>query len=267
MAMTLSNRLNELLSQHTIVDLSVLVSNNYPCYSPTIMGYHASEWHTYDGWRGKFFTRYIIIEEHVGTHFDAPAHFIPPPESGLPHAAEADHITVEKVRLDQLVGPAVVVDCRSLKGLAEPGNSPLITLDFLKAWEQDHGAFAAGDVVILHTGWTTDFYRPFPEGQAFGWDVVVTKKAVGWPAPTGEAMTYLADLGIRVVGVDTNSMGSVQFDEEAHWAGLGRGMVFVERLVNLEQLPIRGAYFVFLPVNLEGGSGAPGRAMAFVPKT
>ncbi len=255
-----------LLSGCDVIDLSVIVSDDYPCYWPTIMGYHASTWHTHDGWRGKFFTRYLIIEEHVGTHFDAPAHFIPRPETGLPHASEAGHTTVEKVPLEQMIGPANVVDCRSLRGQAKPGESPIITPAFLEAWEAGHGAFKLGEVVILHTGWTTDFYRPFPQGQAFGHDVVIAKQAVGWPAPSGEAMHYLADRGIRVVGVDTNSMGPVQFDEDPHWAGLGRGLVFVERLVNLDKLPERGAYFIFVPIKSEGGSGAPGRAMAFVPK-
>lgn len=258
--------LSEVLSQYDVVDLSVLVSDDYPCYWPTIMGYHASDWHRHDGWRGKFFTRYLIMEEHVGTHFDAPAHFIPEPETGLPHATEAGRITVEKVPLDQMIGPAVVVDCRELTGKADPGMSPLITAQFLEAWQRANGALEPGDCVLLQTGWTNDHYKPFPEGQEFGWDVVIAKKDPGWPAPDAEAMTYLADLGIRMVGVDTNSMGPVQADEDPHWAGLGRGMVFVERLVDLDRLPVRGAFFIFAPMKLEGGSGAAGRALAFVPK-
>jgi len=259
--------LADILADHQLLDLSVMVSDNHPCYWPTIMGYHASDWHRHDGWRGKYFTRYLIIEEHVGTHMDAPAHFIPAPETGLPHATDAGRTTVEKVDLQQLVGPCVVVDCRPLRGQAEPGMSPIITADYLKAWEAAHRPFRPGEIVLLQTGWTTDFYKPFPEGLDFGWNVVVAKKAPGWPAPDGAAMTYLADAGIRTVGVDTNSMGSLQFDEDPHWAGLGRGMLFVERLVNLDQLPMEGAYFVFLPIKIEGGSGAPGRAIAFVPRT
>ncbi len=256
----------DFLAHMELIDLSVVVSNNHPCYWPTIMGYHASDWHRHDGWRGNYFTRYLIIEEHVGTHFDAPAHFIPAPETGLPHAGEPGRITVEKADLNQLVGPCVVVDCRPLRGQAEPGMSPIITTEYLQAWEQAHRPFRPDEIVLLHTGWTTDFYKPFPEGQAFGYDVVVAKKAPGWPAPDGAAMTYLADRGIRCVGVDTGSMGSLQFDEDAHWAGLGRGMLFVERLVNLDLLPLEGAFFVFLPIKIEGGSGAPGRAIAFVPR-
>ncbi len=263
---TETTTLKDVLDTYALVDLSVMVSDDYPCYWPTLMGYHASDWHKHDGWRGHFYTRYMIMEEHVGTHMDAPAHFIPRPETGLPHANEFGNMTSEKVPLGQLIGPSVVVDCRSLRGKAEPGMSPIITVEFLRAWETYNGPFEPGDIVLFHTGWTTDFYRPFPEGQAFGADVILDKKAPGWPAPDGPAMTYLADRGVKVVGVDTNSTGPLQDDAAPHWAGLGRGMAFVERLVNLDKLPIRGALFMFLPIKTEGGSGAPGRAVAFVPK-
>lgn len=265
-ATTEVSTLNEIFDHYTLLDLSVMVSDDYPCYWPTIMGYHASDWHKHDGWRGYYFTRYMIIEEHVGTHMDAPAHFIPKPETKLPYANEFGNMTAEKVPLEQLMGAAVVVDCRPLRGKAEPGMSPIITADFLKQWEAQNGAFQPGDIVLLQTGWTTDYYKPFPEGQAFGTDVVIEKKAPGWPAPDGPAMTYLADKGVKLVGVDTGSTGPLQADPEPHWAGLGRGVIFVERLVNLDKLPVRGALFIFLPIKNEGGSGSPGRAIAFVPR-
>lgn len=261
-----ASQLADLLAQHELVDLSVIVGNDYPCYWPTIMGYHVSDWHRHDGWRGNYFTRYMIMEEHVGTHMDAPAHFIPAPETGLPHAGEAGNITIEKVDIGSLVGPAVVVDCRPLRGKAENGMSPEITVDYLKAWQAENRPFAPNDIILLHTGWTTDFYKPGIEGQPFGYDVIVAKKAPGWPAPNGEAMTYLADLGIRTVGIDAGSMGTLQFDEDAHWAGLGRGMLFVERLVNLDKLPVYGSVFLFMPIKTEGASGAPGRAIAWMPR-
>jgi kynurenine formamidase len=41
-------------------------------------------------------------------------------------------------------------------------------------------------------------------------------------------------------------------------------MVYVEGLARLRELPVRGAIFAFFPLLLRGGSGAPGRAVAFV---
>jgi kynurenine formamidase len=42
-------------------------------------------------------------------------------------------------------------------------------------------------------------------------------------------------------------------------------MLFVEALAGLAQLPPRGAFFLFLPLRLSGGTGAPGRALAVLP--
>jgi isatin hydrolase len=158
------------------------------------------------------------------------------------------------------------VDCRPLRGQAAPGESPLITSVFLEAWERENGRLREGDVVLLHTGWTDDTYHRFPEGKAFGHDVVIDKSAPGWPAPDVPAMHMLADRGILTLGVDTGSTGSLQDDPGPHWAGLGRGMVFIERLTNLHRLPTRGAGFVFLGLKLEGGSGAAGRAIGLVAR-
>lgn len=251
---------------HEIVDLSVMVGNDWPCNWPTIMGYHTSTWHKHDDWRGYYFTRYMIMEEHTGTHMDAPAHFIPQESTGLPHAGPTGDLTAEKIPLEQLIGPAVVIDCTSLRGKAKPGESPLITVDFLLAWEKANGTLKKGDVALLRTDWTDDTYRRFPEGRAFGMDVVMDKITPGWPAPDVPAMELLAERGIRMLGVDTGSTGSLQDDPGPHWAGLGAGMVFIERLTNLKRLPTRGAGFIFLGLKLEGGSGAAGRAIGLVPR-
>ena len=50
----------------------------------------------------------------------------------------------------------------------------------------------------------------------------------------------------------------------AHELALRNGVWPIEGLANLATLPIRGAFFLFLPLSLDG-SGAPGRAVAFVP--
>jgi len=51
---------------------------------------------------------------------------------------------------------------------------------------------------------------------------------------------------------------------EAHAAGLAHGLVYVESLARLSELPVRGAIFAFLPLAVRGGSGAPGRAIGLV---
>ncbi len=64
------------------------------------------------------------------------------------------------------------------------------------------------------------------------------------------------------MGTDGLSIGPAEGGGPTHLAGLSHGMVFVEALTGLDRLPPRGAWFLFLPLNLVDGTGAPGRALA-----
>jgi isatin hydrolase len=63
---------------------------------------------------------------------------------------------------------------------------------------------------------------------------------------------------VRRVGTDGLSIGPAEGGAPTHLAGLTRGMTFVEALTGLRRLPPRGAWFLFLPLHLVGGTGAPG---------
>jgi kynurenine formamidase len=262
---TSTEELAGLFATSRLIDLSVLTAEELPGTWPTVTPYHAMLINWYTDWRGPCFTRLLSIEEHVGTHCDAPAHFIPDPKTGLPHSTEYGGVTVEQLDLNQFVGPAAVIDCTHLTDTGEPGRSPIITIDDIRRWEAEHGELEPADIVLLRTDWTDRHYRKAPEGNLFAYDPIVAKSSPGWPAPDGETMAFLCDRGVRCVGIDNNSMGPLQADAEPHWVGLGQGTLFVERLTNLGQLPPRGALFIFLPIKIEGGSGAPGRAIALVP--
>lgn len=214
--------------------------------------------------RGQYMDFVLTFEEHSGTHLDSPAHAIPRPETGLPHAGEAGLMTVDMVPLEQLMGPAIVIDCTNLEGSAGPGKSPVITVDHIRSWEEANGSIDAGDIVLLYTAWTDKHYRKFPHGYKLDRDCKLYKQTEGWPAPDPTCMEYLYSKGVRHVGVDTVSMGPIQADEPTHWAGLEKGMVFTEKLCNLGVLPSRGSYFIFLPLKVEGGGAGPGRAIALV---
>lgn len=69
---------------------------------------------------------------------------------------------------------------------------------------------------------------------------------------------------MRLLGTDGASVGAADDGASAHLAGLGRGMVYVEALCRLRELPSRGATFLFLPIKVARGTGGPGRALAFL---
>ena len=150
------------LSSARIVDLSLTVSERLPGTWPGHMHFAHHNWNWFaqiEGPTGKtrsvapYQTNFIVMDEHCGTHFDAPTHFVPPEVSGLPLAAPLGTQTGDRVPLRDLMGPAAVVDVRSLAERGEPGVSPFIGADHVRAWEHENGPLLEGEIVLFRTGW------------------------------------------------------------------------------------------------------------------
>lgn len=256
-----------------LIDLSVTLSERLPCTWPGHMPFAHKNWSWFADAAlpsgaslrslGPYQTNFLVIDEHCGTHFDAPTHFVPPPDSGLPWAGANGLQSGETVDLSKLVGPAAVVDARALAGCGRDGISPTIGPDLLQRWEETHGAFRPGEIVLFLTGWSRH-YTEGEEGSRYVFEPFVTASAPGWPAPDAAAALYLHDRGVTTLGIDAPSIGSVHDGAPVHREGLSRGLVYVEMLTNLETLPSRGALFAFLPLKIAGSSGGPGRAIAVV---
>jgi kynurenine formamidase len=263
-------------AEFEVVDLSVTIAEDLPCYWTAHIPFQHKTWNWFGdrddpGSRlisrsGPYATMWLLIDEHTGTHVDAPTHFIPPPKSDLPEAGPAGMISVDVVPVEQLMGPAAVVDATSLLDRPEdPGVSPIIEPELLVDWEERYGRLGRGEIVLLRTGWDAR-YRRGEAGRAYVEDVLVSRRAAGWPAPDVPAMELLLDRGVRCVGIDAPTMGPAQGGQAVHVRALGTGAIFIEGLTALGRLPARGAWFCFLPLKIEGGTGAPGRAVAIVPK-
>ncbi len=259
-----------------LVDLTLLVAEDLPCWWSSHMPFQHKTFNYFDDREdtpvpllcrsGPYQTRWMLMDEHTGTHVDAPAHFIPPPGSGLPHAGEQGRVTVDQVPLEQMAGPVAVIDVPDDPPGAAPGISPVIGPELLHEHERRHGAITSDMVVLLRTRWDR-YYLPGHEGHRYCFDALMTRSGPGWPAPEVPLMNELLDRGVRCVGTDAPSMGSSHDGGPVHVAGLSRGAVFVEALTGLVQLPARGAFFQFVPVKVAHGTGAPGRAMAWLPGT
>lgn len=259
---------------HRIVDLTLMLAEELPAAWATHMPYQQKTFNYFaarddqvsplKSETGPYQTRWLLIDEHTGTHIDAPAHFIPEPDSGLPHAGPAGTITVEQIPLERLVGPAAVIDIPDDLPGAAPGVSPVITDRHILRWEDQNGPLQAGDIVLFRTGWDRH-YVSGPAGRAYSHGPLVTRTDPGWPAPDVGAMQVIIDRGVRCVGTDGASMGSADNGAPVHQLGLAAGVVFIEALGALDQLPVRGATFCFAPLKVARGTGAPGRAFAWVP--
>jgi kynurenine formamidase len=188
--------------------------------------------------------------EHGGTHLDAPMHF-----------AEG-RWSVEQVPLQNLVGPAAVVDV-SAASASQPDYQA--TVSDLNAWEKAHGSLN-GTLVLIRT----DYSKRWPDAERYLGTAERGEAAVPklhFPGLHPDAAKWLAtERTVKAVGIDTASIDYGQSSLfETHRILYEKNIPGLENLTNLDQLPASGATLVALPMKIKGGSGAPLRAVAMVP--
>jgi kynurenine formamidase len=237
---------------------------------------------------GPYWVNTHIMDAHTGTHLDPPAHFGPPPgfdfnsydswTKGVLKKFKSKYgdvkttdVTSDKVPIHYFMGPARVVNVQHLVGTTDPNTwpaAPAIKVKDIKAHEKRYGAIKAGEVVIFHTGHTDAHFGPFKRGlPELTVKAPLDGQSEGWPAPTADAVLYLAKKGVKHIAIDAPSMGSVRGEEAVmtHWAAANKGMIFTEYLIGVGQLPPTGAFFIFLNPKIENNHGGPGRAIAILP--
>lgn len=188
--------------------------------------------------------------EHGGTHLDAPIHFH---EGG---------VTADRIPLEQLIAPAVVIDVR--ESAARDADYRLTRADVL-SWEKRHGPVPRGAFVLLRTGWGARWPQP---RAYFGDDTPGDASRLHFPSFGAEAAGYLVtERGVAALGADVASIdyGPSQ-DFIVHRIAAAAGVLGLENLANLDQLPPTGATVIALPMKIENGSGGPLRAVALVPR-
>jgi len=117
----------------------------------------------------------------------------------------------------------------------------------------------------LRTGWR----RHWPNAKAYlGDDTPGDASTLSFPSYGVEAARLLVEeRGAAALGVDTASIDyGRSTDFQVHRAAAARNVPGFENLTNLDQLPVRGAVVIALPMKIEGGSGGPLRAIALVPR-
>lgn len=159
---------------------------------------------------------------HTGTHMDAPLHFI---RGGR---------AIDTMPLDATVGPARVISITDTKSI--------------KREELVRQNIAPGERILFKTlnserSWNSD---AFDENFVF---------------ISQDAAKYLAEVGVRTVGVDYLSVGGFREDgPETHHALLGAGIWIIEGL-NLSGVEPGEYELACLPLRLIGSEGSPARAI------
>lgn len=177
-------------------------------------------------WTGSPESSRIEFGCHVGTHVDAPRHFL------------AGAGGVDDLPLDRFAGPALVV--RPGSGV-EPGPLAASVLD---------GVDLVGiEFVLFDTGWARHW------GQLRYYE--------DWPWLSPELAGRLAGAQLKGVGVDTPSLDGFT-GRQAHDICAAAGMVNLENLANLPALPVRGFRVLALPLKLAATEASPVRAAALL---
>ena len=174
----------------------------------------------------------IGFSNHMGTHLDAPSHFI---RGGC---------TLDQIPLETFIGRAVILD---FTGKQE---GDVITRRELAS----HGSrLGPGSRILLKTGWD----RKFKKDGFFE----------GFPCLDLDAARYLVSTRPALLGMDTPSPSPIgDPDEKIHKTLLGAGVVHLEALRNLTLIGEEECGLIVLPPPFKGFSGSPCRAVAVVER-
>ncbi len=202
---------------------------------------------------------------------------------GLPPPVITDHLTREASR--QIYAPGTEFQIGKIEMVANTGTyldspfhryadgadlseldlSSLANLDGLvvrRVGDGDRGISAAmvagldlrGKAVLFHTGWDT---RWRTEAYSNGTH----------PFLTAEAVDYLAQSGVALVGIDSYNIDDTKTNSRpAHSILLRRGIPIVEHLCGLGELPDQDFKFFAVPVKVKGFGTFPVRAFGIVSR-
>ena len=158
-----------------------------------------------------------------------------------------------------LVTRGVLVDVAAFKGVARLDASYEITLaDLRGALERQRTEVRSGDVVIVHTGWSSLWNV---DNAAFG----ATSPGIGL-----EAARYLVEREVVLVGSDTWSMEVVPNPNPdlafpVHQLLIPRNGIYIFENLLTEELARDRVYefaFFFAPLKLKGATGSPANPLA-----
>jgi kynurenine formamidase len=240
-----------------VVDLTAPLSERTPVLQlpppfANTRGFSLEEISRYDERGPAWYWNNISAGEHVGTHFDAPVHWV----------TGKDGQDVSQVPPERLVGPAAVID-KSAACAADPDF--LLEIAHVEQWQREHGPLPEGGWLLYRTGW---------DARASDQAAFLNANETGphTPGISVACSRWLAEeapvvgVGVETVGTDAGAAHGFDPPFPCHAYMLGAGKYGLTQLANLASLPPTGAVLVAAPLPIVGGSGSPARVLALVPR-
>ncbi len=204
------------------------------------------------GHRANAMEEFSFLTTHTGTHFDAPWHYT---ETTKGEPA----LTIDQVPLEWCFGPGVWLDL----SYKTPGED-IPAADIKEAVKKIGHTIRPKDIVLIKTG----------AGACYGQTSCDNMNA----GMTREATLWLADRGVRLVGIDAccwDRPPQLQIESlrkgerkgrymEGHRAAGERGICILEWITNLDLLPHSGFTVYAFPIKIERAGGSWVRVVAMV---
>ncbi|QBX99767.1 cyclase family protein [Rhodophyticola sp. CCM32] len=185
----------------------------------------------------------LTVNEHTGTHIDAPLHF------------SADGLSVDEIPVENLVCPLCVVD---IAARAAEDADAQVTPDDLSTWIAANGEIPEGACVAMHSGWG-------PKVQTEAFRNADGEGVMHFPGFHIEATQMLLETGAGAIAVDTLSLDhGPSGDFATHYAWLPSNRFGIECLAGLDQMPASGATLVVGAPKTGRGTGGPARIFGMV---
>lgn len=165
----------------------------------------------------------LAMDVHTGTHVDAPRHFLSAGE------------TIDQIRLESLIGPAVVADAGGDSAIGSPE---------LRRLQIPPGTRR----LLLRTRNSLD---PELRRAAF---------SPQYAALTLSGANWVAEQGLELIGIDYLSIQRYSESEEVHRVLLRNRVAILEGL-HLADVPPGDYELICLPLRLVGTEAAPARAV------
>jgi len=227
------------IEKHTPTDLTHELHEGFPTFFGK-QGLKINRLFTYA--KDKFNVNTMTIDEHIGTHLDAPLHF------------SADGQSVAEVPVENLFCPLAIIDIREK---AAANADAQVTPDDIKAYVSTNGPIPDGACVAMMSGWDKhvdgDKFRNVDENDKMhfpGFHLEATKMLLEETKSVGMAVDSLSlDYGLSP-------------DFATHYAWLPQNRWGLECVANLDALPVKGATIIVGAPKIRGGSGGTTRALA-----
>jgi kynurenine formamidase len=240
-----------------VVDLTAPLSERTPILQlpppfANTQGFALQEISNFDARGPAWYWNNFSAGEHVGTHFDAPVHWITGREGP----------DVSQIPPSHLIGPAVVID-KSAECAANPDF--LLQVSDVEDWQREHGPLPEGGWLLFRTGWDarahdqSAFLNANESGPHTPGVSVELAQWLGSEAP-------IRGFGVETVGTDAGAAHSFDPPFPCHSFLLGAGKYGLTQLANLARLPATGSVLIASPLPIERGSGSPARVLALVQR-